>query len=157
MHASITRLRHLLIAIVALAFSAGLAFGATPPAAGPGLANAAAHAGKTVPVANGLAEDLGEDEAVDDEEEAGEDEDTDEDLEEAVESEEDAEDGANCATDPTLVTPEELDAMRHGSIVCWAALQVEWPEWFSNHGAAPILTRRSGAWRRKSSSSGLNP
>jgi len=25
--------------------------------------------------------------------------------------------------------------MTHGSIVCWAAHQVDWPEWFSNHGA----------------------
>ncbi len=138
MHASITRLRYLLIAVVALAFSAGLAFGATPPAAGPGLANAAAHAGKTVPVANGLDDELGEDEDAD-EEGAGEEEETEEeleeDLDEDVESEEDVEDGANCATDPTLATPEELETMRHGSIVCWAAHQAEWPEWFSNHGA----------------------
>ena len=51
-----TMLRHIrlvLIACTALALSAGLAFGATPPAASTGLANAAAHAGKTVPVAGG--------------------------------------------------------------------------------------------------------
>ena len=43
--------------------------------------------------------------------------------------------GEHCATDPTLLTPEDLAAMNHGSIVCWAAQQTEWPEWFSNHGA----------------------
>ncbi len=134
MHASLTHIRYLLIAIVALALSAGLAFGATPPAAEPGLANAAAHAGKTVPVANGL-EDLGEDEEVDEDVDEEEDVDQEEDVEEDVEAEDDASGGENCATDPSALTEEELSAMKHGSIVCWAAHQAEWPEWFSNHGA----------------------
>jgi len=137
MHALIRRFQSLLVAIAALALSAGLVFASTPPAASTGLANAATHSGKTVPVAGGTVT-LDEDE----DEDAGDDEDADEDVDEAEDvdqaEDEDAESdeaGDNCATDPTALTPEDLDAMRHGSIVCWAAHQVEWPEWFSNHGA----------------------
>jgi hypothetical protein len=114
------RLRALAIAFVALALSSSLAFGAQP--ATTGLANASSHAGKTVPV------------QVSDEDTA-DDEDTDESTDEDAESEESSEAGDNCTTDPSALTPEELDAMRHGSIVCWAAQQTEWPEWFANHGA----------------------
>ena len=66
-----------------------------------------------------------------------EDEDADEaeDAEE-VEDAEDAEDaGDHCTADPTLLSDDELGAMSHGSIVCWAAHQTEWPAWFSGHGA----------------------
>jgi hypothetical protein len=130
--------RLLLIAATALALSAGLAFGATPPAASTGLANAAAHAGKTVPTEAGDETLVADDEDLAGDEEADEAEDVDEsEVEEAedveVEGAEDA--GEHCATDPTLLTPEDLEAMNHGSIVCWAAQQTEWPEWFSNHGA----------------------
>jgi hypothetical protein len=113
------RLKGLGIAIVALAVSASLAFGAQPPeAASFGLENAASHAGKTVPVAGGQPETTGED---------------DEEGEEAVEDEESEEAGDNCLTDPTALTDEELAEMRHGSIVCWAAHQ-EAPEGYRNHG-----------------------
>lgn len=123
----IRHLRSLGIALIALALSASLALGATPPSASWGLSNAATHAGKTVPVVGD--ETLGEDD-----ETAGEDEDVEEteDLEEDVESEEA---GDNCTTDPTALTPEQLAEMNHGSVVCWAATQTEWPEWFSNHGS----------------------
>ena len=110
----IHRLRGFLIALAAIALSAGLAFGAQPTTTG--LANAAAHAGKTVPVR-----------AADDQT-AG-DESTDETTDETTGA------GENCATDPTTLTPEDLALMRHGSIVCWAAQQTTWPEWFSNHGS----------------------
>jgi hypothetical protein len=130
--------RLLLIAATALALSAGLAFGATPPAASTGLANAAAHAGKTVPTEAGDETLAADDEDLAGDEEADEAEDVDEsEVEEAedveVEGAEDA--GEHCATDPSALTPEDLEAMNHGSIVCWAAQQTEWPEWFSNHGA----------------------
>jgi len=101
--------------------SASIAFGAQPPsAASGGLANAASHAGKTVPV------------QADENQSAGEDEDSDE-GDEADESSEGA--GDNCTTDPTGLTDEELAAMSHGSIVCWAAHQTEWPAEYKNHGA----------------------
>ena len=141
MHALIGHARHLLLALTVLALSAGLAFGSTPPAAGPGLTNAAAHAGKTVPVAGGD-ETLGEDEAED--EDDGEDEDTDEDddgedadedVDEDAETDEEGAGGEHCATDPSALTEEDLVLMNHGSLACWAAHQAGWPEWFSNHGA----------------------
>jgi len=117
------RLREILVAFAALALSAGLAFGAQP-ADNWGLTNASAHAGKTVPVKAGQ-----QDESTD--EELG-DEDTDEDLDEEVDEE--GTGGENCSTDPTTLTEEELAALKHGSIVCWAAHQTEWPEWFTKHG-----------------------
>lgn len=126
-------IRHLhgvLIAVAALALSAGLAFGAQPPD-GWGLTNAAAHAGKVVPVKAGQ---LGEDEELDEDT----DEDVDEDLDEEEDTDEDVEDdgagGENCSTDPTALTPEQLAELNHGQIVCWAAHQDEWPEWFTKHG-----------------------
>jgi hypothetical protein len=115
------RLHRVLIAFAALALSAGLAFGAQPDATLSGLANASANAGKTVPVKAGQQDESTDEETT---------EDTDEDVDE-----EGAGGGDNCSTDPTTLTPEELDLLKHGSIVCWAAHQKEWPEWFANHGA----------------------
>ena len=145
------RFKGALIAIVVLGLSAGLAFGAEPPAAASwGLSNAAAHAGKTVPVAGGDEEagdeetgdeETGDDETGDDEtgdDETGDDETGDEetgDEEGAEEEGVEGEAGDNCTTDPTTVPAEALALMNHGSIVCWAAHQTEWPEWFANHGA----------------------
>ena len=134
LHALIGHARHILLAVTLLALSAGLAFGATPPSAGPGLANAASHAGKTVPVAGGD-DTLGEDEDAEEDEDQDEDEDADEDTDEDVESEEAGAGGEHCATDPSALPEEELATLNHGSLACWAAHQTEWPEWFSNHGA----------------------
>ena len=114
----IIRLRGILIATAALALSASLAFGAQP-ASSWGLTNAASHAGKTVPVKAA------------DEETAG-DENTDENTDETTDE---STSGDNCSTDPSALTADELAAMKHGSIVCWAAHQTTWPDWFSNHGA----------------------
>jgi hypothetical protein len=116
------RLRPLLVGLVALLFTAGIAFAAKPEGPPPGLAVAAEHAGKTVPVQA---------------EEEEDEEETEEEVEEEVEEEEeteDSEDAANCATDPSALTPEELAEVRHGSVVCWAAHQ-ETPEGYDNRGA----------------------
>ncbi len=123
-HLRTVHLKALGVAVLATAFSAGLAFAdeAPGPAAEWGLSNAATHAGKTVPVRAEEVED------VDDVDE------TDEEVEEDVE-EESEEAGENCSTDPTTLTEEELAEMRHGSVVCWAAQQDSWPEEFENHGA----------------------
>src|SRR5262245_5321747 len=124
MVSSLHRFRSLLVALAALALSATLAMGAEPPAAASsGLANAASHAGKTVPVRAGEDENDGdeaEDETSDDPEEATE------------ESDEDG--GDHCATDPQTLTEEQLAELNHGAIVCWAAHQTEWPAEFENHG-----------------------
>ena len=121
------RLRGVFIALAALALSTGMVFGAQPDASLSGLANASSHAGKVVPVKAGQ---------VDEDTDEDTDEDADEDVDEDVD-EEGAEDGTgaeNCATDPTTLTDEELAELKHGSIVCWAAHQDEWPEWFTKHG-----------------------
>lgn len=132
------RIKGIFIALIALALSASLAFGAQPPAAASfGLENAASHAGKTVPVDGTDPETTGDEDT--DEEPAEEDEDG----EEALEDEESEEAGDNCLTDPTGLTEEELAAMNHGSIVCWAAHQ-ETPEGYDNHGAWVSEWARAG-------------
>ena len=127
----ILRLRGILIALAALALSAGLAFGAQPDASLWGLANASSHAGQTVPVQAGDEETTG-DEATDETTDGSTDETTSSDS------------ADNCTTDPTTLTPEQLAAANHGSVVCWAAQQTEWPEWFSNHGAFVACWAHSG-------------
>jgi hypothetical protein len=113
------RFRGLLIAVVALALSASLAFAAKPAAPGAaGRENAASHhAVKAASTSTGAS-------AGEEENESG-----DEDVEGAGDG------GDHCATDPRTLTPEELAAMNHGSIVCWAAHQKTWPAEFKNHGA----------------------
>ena len=119
MTSTLKRLRPLLIGLVALLFTATIAFAAKPEGGAPGRLVAAEHAGKTVPV---LTEES--------------DEDADENAEENEPAEEtESEDaGENCATDPTGLSDEDLALLRHGSVVCWAAHQ-ETPEGYDNHGA----------------------
>jgi len=126
----IHRLRGFLIAFAAIALSAGLALGAQPTTTG--LANASAHAGKTVPVRAADDQTAGDEDA-DESTDESTDETTDESTDETTDESGDG--GDNCATVPTTLTPEDLALLRHGSIVCWAAHQTTWPEWFSNHGS----------------------
>lgn len=114
MNAILRRFKGLFIALVALAISASLTFGAQAPAAGYALGSSY-QAGTT---------------EVNGDEDANEPEDTE--TDETTDEESDSAD--NCLTDPTGLTEEELAAMSHGSIVCWAAHQTEWPAWFANHG-----------------------
>lgn len=125
MRTTLRRLRPLFIGLVALLLTAGIAFAGKPSAAPAGRTVAGEAAGKTVPV---VAEPG-------DEQEADEDEGTEDESTETDTTTGDAADTAdNCATDPTGLTPEELAAMTHGSIVCWAAHQAT-PEGYANHGA----------------------
>lgn len=112
---TLRRLRGPLIAVVALALSASLTFGAQAPAAGYAL-------GGSYEDGNGTPEASGD-------EDTNETQDTNESTDETTSDSAD-----NCTTDPTGLTEEELAAMTHGSIVCWAAHQTEWPAWFKNHG-----------------------
>jgi hypothetical protein len=116
--ATIARLRPLLIGLVVLMFTAGIAFAGKPSTPANGLSAASEASGKTVPVQAQV------DEEDEEEDETTEAEDEEVEVEEA---------GDNCATDPTALTPEELAEVRHGSVVCWAAHQ-ETPEGYSNHG-----------------------
>jgi len=117
--ATLTRLRPLLIGLIVLMFTAGIAFAGKPSTPADGLAVASEASGKTVPVGAQV------DEQSEDEDEPTEAEDEEAESEEA---------GDNCATDPTGLTPEDLALVRHGSVVCWAAHQ-ETPEGYTNHGA----------------------
>lgn len=116
----------LFIALIALALSATLTFGAQAPAAGSAFGSAY-QAGTT--------EAEGDEDATEPEDtETDEDTDSDEDTDTDETTDEGADSADSCLTDPSGLTEEELAAMSHGSIVCWAAQQTEWPEWFSNHG-----------------------
>lgn len=118
-------LRHLKglpIAVVALALSASLAFGAQAPAAGFSLGSSFQGTDESAGV--GGDEDANE----------AEDTETDEDTDTDEQTDESSESADNCLTDPTGLTEEELAAMSHGSIVCWAAHQ-ETPDGYANHGA----------------------
>ena len=119
MTVALTRLRPLLIGLVVLMFTAGIAFAGKPSTPADGLSVASEASGKTVPVRA----------------QAEEDEDLDEEAPEAEEEEEveTEEAGDNCATDPTGLTPEQLADVRHGSVVCWAAHQ-ETPDGYANKG-----------------------
>jgi hypothetical protein len=118
-----TRLRPLLIGLVVLLFTAGIAFAGKPSTPAVGLTVASEASGKTVPV-----------QAEEDEDEAA-DEDTEVDEEETEDTEDTEEDtGDNCATDPTGLSDEDLALLSHGSVVCWAAHQ-ETPDGYANHGA----------------------
>ena len=113
----VRRLRPVLIGLIALILTAGVVLAARP-AASAVHPSAASHASRGADVAN------------DDGDEA-----PDEDGSETEAADENGGTGGdNCATDPGTLTPEELAATRHGSIVCWAAHQ-ETPEGYRNHGA----------------------
>jgi hypothetical protein len=128
--ATLARIRPLLIGLVVLMFTAGIAFAGKPSTPANGLSVASEASGKTVPVAAQADEEDEEDETTEAEDEEDEEDETTEAEDEETESEEA---GDNCATDPTGLTPEELAEVRHGSVVCWAAHQ-ETPEGYSNHG-----------------------
>ncbi|MCI0584040.1 MAG: hypothetical protein L0227_14345 [Chloroflexi bacterium] len=119
MTATLTRLRPLLIGLVVLMFTAGIAFAGKPSTPAAGLTVASEASGKTVPVRAGSEQ---------------EDEDEDESTEAEDEETETEEAGENCTTDPTGLSPEDLALVRHGSVVCWAAHQ-ETPEGYANRGA----------------------
>ncbi len=121
------RMKGVLIALVALSLSAGAAFASTS-----GLSTATGVSGKTVPVAT--------------KPEAGTDEDAtgtpDEQETEATGDTKPADttdtpdttSDTNCSTSPIGLTAEQLAAMTHGQVVCWAAQQ-QTPDGFANHGA----------------------
>jgi hypothetical protein len=118
--------------IVAVVATASLAAG-PPPAADKGLDRAAEVSGKDVPVRAGHLPDEPPVEGGQAEEPTVDDPDVDEpDAEVPTADAETASD--HCAVDPRTLTPEQLDELNHGAIVCWAAHQ-DTPEGFKNHGA----------------------
>lgn len=120
----IQRLRPLLVGIVALLLTAGIAFASKPPA---------------VPTSSVVAPVPAVPETV-----AGEDGGTDtattsettpvEATTEETDETEETSDGDSCSVDPTALDEDQLAGLNHGSIVCGAAHQ-EAPEGYRNHGA----------------------
>jgi len=107
------RFRGPLVALVVLMLSATVAFAGQPAGPGKGLEKSSSHADQTVSTT--------------------ETDETDTETTETSETETSSE-SDNCTTDPTGLTPEQLGAMTHGSIVCWAAQQ-DTPDGYANHGA----------------------
>ena len=115
----INRLRPVLIGIVALILTAGVAFAAQPAASDSGMATASQSSGKTVPVAE--------------ERDAAKDQDKEKAAEKAAEKAEASDAADNCTTDPRTLTTQQLADLTHGQIVCWAAHQPT-PSGYANHG-----------------------
>lgn len=120
MNSIFRHLRPILISLVALTLTAGIAMAAKPSDAG------TRHGPKAAEVI----------ENVDTDTEQGTETETDADTDTTTEAAPDAatDSASNCLTDPTAATPEELAALTHGAIVCWAAHQVT-PDGYANHGA----------------------
>ncbi|MEO8470470.1 MAG: hypothetical protein ABI573_12500 [Chloroflexota bacterium] len=119
-HSVLRHLRPIMISLVALTLTAGIALAAKPSDAGAG------HGPKAAEVT----------ENVDTDTDQGTETDTDTETDPTTETPTGAATGAakNCLTDPTTATPEALAALTHGAIVCWAAHQVT-PDGYANHGA----------------------
>jgi hypothetical protein len=109
-------LRPFLVSLVALILTAGIAFAAKPSSPAAGLATAAQHAGKTVPVVTTTETET---ETVETETETSESEDS---------------GSGNVCADPRTLTAEQIAGMTHGAVVCGAA-QLDTPDGFDNHGA----------------------
>jgi hypothetical protein len=129
---SFRRSRAILIAIVGLALSATLVFAAKPEGSGDQACNNPQSAAHQSDCPTTEPETPGTDGAEGAEQGTG---DSDTKETEGTETETKTEDagGDHCATNPTGLTDEQLAAMNHGSIVCWAAHQTSWPG-YDNHG-----------------------
>ncbi len=131
------RLRPLLISLIVLLLTAGIAFAGRPSSPAPGLATAAQAAGKTIPVSDAgstaqekdKSEDTDEDEEEDESAEKAKAEETDE------SAESDTDEPDHCLIDPGTATAEVLAGLNHGAIVCWAAHQPPPHTDFDTHGA----------------------
>jgi len=127
---TLQRLRPLLIVLVVLLLTAGIALASKPSTPPAGLSVAGEAAGRTAPVHDDQG-DQGDQEQDEQEEQAEPNEDVAVEALPAAETDEDG--GENCATDPTGLTDEALAELKHGSVVCWAAHQ-ETPVGYDNHG-----------------------
>lgn len=132
-------IRPLLISLVALTLTAGVAFASKPAAPGTGRATGAEAGAGTLPVAANADENAETDESAETRQNVDEQPDSG--------SPDVSEDSAtNCLADPTLLTLEARAALSHGAIVCWAAHQAT-PDGYANHGAfvSEIARRNHGA------------
>jgi len=120
------RLRPLLISLVVLILTAGIAF-AAKPSTNPRHVEGAPVSGQTTP-------DAAEGQETPEPDESAESDASTKAQEPAESATKDVATHKNCVTDPTHLTTQQLSAMTHGSIVCWAAHQPT-PGTYANHGA----------------------
>ena len=126
MNSVLRHLRPILISLVALTLTAGIAMAAKPSDAG------ARHGPKAAEVTENADTDTDQETDTDTDTETVTETDTDPATQPAPDAATDA--ASHCLTDPTTATPEELSVLNHGAIVCWAAHQVT-PDGYANHGA----------------------
>ena len=126
MNFALRHLRPLLISVVALILTAGIALAAKPstPAHGQDLVGQAS--GQTVTTETETTETVTTDTETPDTETK--------DTETTTTTAETSDAGSHCTTDPTKAAPNVLAGLNHGAIVCWAAHQPT-PNTFANHGA----------------------
>ena len=122
--------RGLLAAFIVIVMTAGAAAAASGHATG--LTNATEKSGKTIPVAARGQENTSEASEAPEPSESAEASESPE-PSESAESNTASPSNDHCATDPRTLTAEELAALNHGAIVCWAAHQPT-PVGFTNHG-----------------------
>ncbi|MEO8463639.1 MAG: hypothetical protein ABI555_10525 [Chloroflexota bacterium] len=118
-------LRPLLVGVVALFLTAGIAFAARPATSGAGTETGAQASGQ-----QGLSSRDGTKAADADEDQGTPEVDTDTETEGAA-----SDNADHCTTNPTTASTTDLAALTHGQIVCWAAHQKTFPATFKNHGA----------------------
>ncbi len=120
MHIVLRHLRPLLISLVALTLTAGIAMAAKPSDAG------TRHGSEAVVTTETVETDTDQETETD----------TDTTTEPTTETTPDAstDSASHCLVDPTAATLEELAVLNHGAIVCWAAHQAT-PDGYANHGA----------------------
>ena len=126
MNSVLRHLRPILISLVALTLTAGIAMAAKPSDAG------TRHGPKAAEVTENVETDTDQETDTDTDTETVTETDTDPATQPAPDAATDA--ASHCLTDPTTATPEELSVLNHGAIVCWAAHQVT-PDGYANHGA----------------------
>ena len=130
MNSVLRHLRPILISLVALTLTAGIAMAAKPSDAG------TRHGPEAAEVTENADTDTDQGTETDTDTDTETDTDPATEPAPATESAPDAATDAasHCLTDPTTATPEELAVLNHGAIVCWAAHQVT-PDGYANHGA----------------------
>lgn len=126
MHIHLRHLRPLLISLVALTLTAGIAMAAKPSDAG------TRHGPKAVVTIETVETDTDQETETDTDTDTDTDTKTDPTTETTPDASTDS--ASHCLVDPTTATPQELAVLNHGAIVCWAAHQPT-PDGYANHGA----------------------
>ena len=134
MRATFRGSRGLLLALAVLGLSATMVLAAKPDSSGTPACDHGKSAAHTDQTGCTTPEDPGTGDTGTGDQGTGASKDTETTDTETTETESTDEGGDHCATDPTNLSVDDLAAMNHGSIVCWAAHQTSW-DGYANHGA----------------------